>query len=182
MINLIRKLRLWYLINIKWKNYSFGKNLYVGRTVYMWAKHTITIGDNFYIGKFSQIECDAEIGNNVLFANSVALIGRYDHNYTQVGYPMRLASRIRDKDYTWKGLDEKVIISDDVWVGYGSIIMSGVTIGEGSIIAAGSVVTRDVESYSIYAGVPAKKIRNRFDTDKELGEHIKLYNQKFKHQ
>ena len=76
----------------------------------MWAKHTITIGDNFYIGKYSQIECDAEIGNNVMMANFVALIGRHDHDYSEIGVPTRLAGKIRDADYRGQGLGEKVII------------------------------------------------------------------------
>ncbi len=179
MMNLIRKLRFVFLVYIKWRRFSFGKNPYIGRYVYMWAKHSIIIGDNFYIGKFSQIECDAEIGDDVMFANRVALIGRYDHNYTQIGVPVRLASRIRDSDYSWKGLYEKVIIEADVWIGYGSIILSGVKICEGSIIAAGSVVTRDVEPYSIYAGVPAKKLKDRFNSEAEKEEHIRLYSHNF---
>jgi acetyltransferase-like isoleucine patch superfamily enzyme len=139
----------------------------------MWAKHNIVIGDNFYIGKFSQIECDAQIGNNVMFANCVSLVGRYDHHFQQPGTPTRLASQIRDKDYNWKGLNEKIVIEDDVWVGYGTIILSGVHIRQGSIISAGSVVTKDVEPFSIYAGVPARKIKNRFDNDADLQDHIK---------
>jgi chloramphenicol O-acetyltransferase type B len=175
MKQLLRRLRFLYLIHIKWRKFSFGKNPYIGRMVYMWAKHSIEVGDNFYIGKFSQIECDAIIGNDVMFANRVALIGRYDHNYSQIGVPIRLASKISDKDYNWKGLDDKIIISDDVWVGYGSIILSGVRIGQGSIIAAGSVVTRDIEPFSINAGVPAKKIGDRFKNEEEKNEHIRLY-------
>ena len=178
MIQLIRKLRFAYLIYLKWRRFTFGKNPYIGRSVYMWAKHSITIGDNFYIGKFSQIECDAEIGNDVIFANQVALVGRYDHNYTEIGIPIRRASQIRDNDYNWKGLTEKVSISDDVWVGYGSIILSGIKIGQGSIIAAGSVVTKDVEPYSIYAGVPAKKVKDRFSSDIDKEKHIRLYYQR----
>jgi chloramphenicol O-acetyltransferase type B len=179
MKELIRKLRFLYLTKFKWKRFSFGKDPYIGRFVYMWAKHTIKIGDNFYIGKYSQIECDAEIGDHVMFANRVALVGRYDHNYTQIGIPTRLASKIRDYDYNWKGLDSKVIIGDDVWVGYGSIILSGVKVGTGSIIAAGSVVTKDIEPYSIYAGVPAKKVANRFISDMDLQSHIKIINNKY---
>jgi acetyltransferase-like isoleucine patch superfamily enzyme len=115
-----------------------------------------------------------------MFANRVALIGRYDHHYQQVGVPTRLASRISDKDYNWKGLNEKVVIGDDVWVGYGAIILSGVTIGEGSIIAAGSLVTKDVEPYSIYAGVPARKMGDRFLTEEDREEHVRLYKEKLK--
>lgn len=176
MFKLIKKIRFFLLIKIKWKKYSFGKNVYIGRSVYLWAKHNITIGDNFYIGKFSQIECDAEIGSNVIFANHVGLVGRYDHHYQQIGVPTRLASQIRDNDYNWKGLKEKIIIEDDVWVGYGAIILSGVKIGQGSIIAAGSVVTSDVQSFSIYGGVPAKKLGDRFENDSDMKEHMRLYN------
>lgn len=177
MMQLLRDLRHFYLIHFKWRKYKFGRNPYIGRTVYLWAKHNIVIGDNFYIGKFSQIECDAEIGDNVMFANRVALLGRFDHNFTEIGVPIRLAEKIRDKDYSWKGLNEKIVIEGDVWVGYGSIILSGVKIGQGSIIAAGSVVTRDVEPFSIYGGNPARKIKERFESEKDKDEHIRLCSQ-----
>lgn len=137
------------------------------------------IGDNFYIGKYSIIECDAEIGNNVIIANRVSLAGRYDHHFQKVGVPTRLAPQIRDKEYDWKGLNQKIIIEDDVWIGVGCIILSGVKIGMGSIVAAGSVVTKDVEPYSIYAGNPARKIRTRFDSELDLQEHIRLYSQNY---
>jgi len=180
MKQLLRNLRFYYLINIKWRRFSFGKNPYIGRLVYMYAKNMIKVGDNFYIGKFSQIECDAEIGDNVIIANRVALVGKYDHHYQQIGVPTRLASKISDPDYSWKGLNEKVIIEDDVWVGYGAIILSGIKIGQGSIIAAGSLVTKDVEPFSIYGGFPARKIRNRFENEKDLLEHIRLYSLNYK--
>ncbi len=52
-------------------------------------------------------------------------------------------------------------VEDDVWVGAGAIILDGLTIGRGCIIGAGSVVTRDLPAYSIVAGVPAKVLRRR---------------------
>lgn len=163
-----------------WSKYNIGKNFHAGRGVFLWAKNSIIIGDNFYIGKYSIIECDAEIGDNVIFANHVSLIGRYDHHFQEKGIPTRLASQIRDKDYNWKGLNEKIVIEDDVWLGLGVIVLSGVRISIGSIIAAGSVVTKDVESFSIYAGNPARKIRNRFDSEDQLIEHKRLYKLNFK--
>ena len=54
-----------------------------------------------------------------------------------------------------------VRIEDDVWIGANCIILPGVTIGEGSVVAAGSVVTKDVPSFSYVAGVPAKVIKER---------------------
>ena len=52
-----------------------------------------------------------------------------------------------------------IVVEPDAWIGYGSIVMSGVRIGQGAVIAAGSVVTRDVPPYAIVGGVPAKVIR-----------------------
>jgi acetyltransferase-like isoleucine patch superfamily enzyme len=180
MIKFIKKLRNIFLRKIKWRKYSIGKNFHAGRGVFLWAKNNICIGKNFYIGKYSIIECNAEIGDNVIFANHVSLIGKYDHNYQQIGIPIRLANQIRDENYKWKGLNQKIIINDDVWIGLGSIILSGIEIGEGSIIAAGSVVTKDVEPFSIYGGNPAKKICNRFNSKSDLEKHKKIYKSKYK--
>jgi len=58
---------------------------------------------------------------------------------------------------------KKVIIKNDVWIGTNVIIMPGITIGNGAIIGAGAVVTKDVEDYEIVAGVPAKRIKFRFE-------------------
>jgi acetyltransferase-like isoleucine patch superfamily enzyme len=58
--------------------------------------------------------------------------------------------------------EKEVIIGNDVWIGHKAIILGGVTVGNGAIIAAGSVITKDVEPYTIVAGVPAKVISNRF--------------------
>lgn len=173
-------LRDLYLSQIRWSHYKIGSHFHSGRNVCFWAKNNITIGDNFYIGRNSQIECDATIGNNVIFANCVALVGRYDHHYLQVGTPTRLASQIRDNDYTWKGLQSKIIIEDDVWIGYGAIILSGVKIGKGSIVAAGSVITKNVEPYTIVGGNPANFIKMRF-TKEEIKHHESLIYEKVKH-
>ena len=61
--------------------------------------------------------------------------------------------------------DFLVSIGNDVWIGSHVLIMDGVTIGDGAIIAAGAVVTKDVEPYAIYGGVPAKLIKYRFHQD-----------------
>jgi len=167
----LKQLRSLFLRKFVYRCHQIGPGFRAGKGVQLWARNPLKIGTNFYIGRYSQIECDAEIGNHVIFANHVSLVGRYDHHYQQVGVPIAFAQRIRQPGYNWKGLYSKVIICDDVWVGLGSIILSGVTIGEGSIIAAGSVVTKDVEPYSIYAGNPARKIRDRFETSSELDEH-----------
>ncbi|QIZ72490.1 acyltransferase [Oxynema aestuarii] len=62
-------------------------------------------------------------------------------------------------EFSDKGGD--VIIGDRVWIAYRAVVLPGVTIGEGAVVGAGSVVTKDVEPYSIVAGVPAKVIGRR---------------------
>lgn len=56
-----------------------------------------------------------------------------------------------------------VNIGNDVWIGYGATILSGVTIGDGAVMAARAVVTKDVDPYAIVAGNPARLVRKRFD-------------------
>lgn len=70
--------------------------------------------------------------------------------------------RIKENKNKIKG---PTMIGNDVWIGDHVIILSGVTIGDGACIAAGSVVAKDVESYAIVGGVPAKTIKYRFKED-----------------
>ncbi len=176
MISLLKKLRDIFLAKVIWRKYSIGSNFHAGIRVRIWAKKNVTIGKNFYIGRDSLIETDCIIGDNVIFGNRVGIVGRFDHHYQEKGSPIRLASQIRDRDYNWRGLNLETIIGNDVWIGYGSTILQGVKISDGAIIGAGSVVTKDVEAYSIYAGNPAKKIRNRFESEGDLILHLCLIN------
>ncbi len=103
------------------------------------------------------------IGNYCSISDNVNFILGGNHPYDIVTtYPIYKKIINNKCEAASKG---KIIIEDDVWIGYGSIILSGVTIGQGSIIAAGSVVTNNVEPYSIYGGVPAKLIKKRFDDE-----------------
>lgn len=63
----------------------------------------------------------------------------------------------------YSGVHKPGIVGNDVWIGSRAIVMAGVEIGHGAVIAAGAIVTRDVEPYTIVAGVPAKPVRKRFD-------------------
>lgn len=178
LIDVLKKLRNLFLVKVKYRKYSIGKGFHSGVRVRLWSKSIIEIGENFYIGRDSFIETDCIIGDNVIFGNRVAVIGKYDHHYKQVGTPIRLASAIRDSDYSWKGLNLITNIGNDVWVGYGSSIIQGVTIHNGAIIAAGSVVTKDVEAYCIYGGNPARKIADRFDSVVDLENHLAILESK----
>lgn len=54
-----------------------------------------------------------------------------------------------------------ITISNDVWLGTNVIILKNVNIGEGVVVAAGSVVTKSIPAYELWAGIPAKKVANR---------------------
>lgn len=150
---------------------SYGKDLHLGANVRLWAPNKLQIGDNVYIGKDSLIECNATIGNHCLIANRVALVGKHDHDSQQIGIPVRFSSWIGDLPYSADVRREEVVVSNDVWIGYGAILLTGVTVGKGAIVAAGSVVTRNVEPYTIVAGNPAIKVGLRFKGDDELHRH-----------
>lgn len=167
----LKSLRDWYLVHLLWRRYEIGRGFHAGRNVVLWAPTCLRIGENCYIGRHSQIECDAEIGDNVIMANQVAFVGRYDHCFQHVGTPTRLASQIRDPDYDWKGTGTRVVVGDDVWIGYGAIVLSGVALGEGCVVASGAVVTRDVEAYTVVGGNPARPICPRFADPAELELH-----------
>jgi acetyltransferase-like isoleucine patch superfamily enzyme len=69
-----------------------------------------------------------------------------------------------------------VVIGNDVWIGYGSTILSGITIGNGAVVAAGSVVSRNIGNYEIWGGNPARFIKKRFsDAQIEKLEQIKWW-------
>ena len=110
----------------------------------------IVIGNESYINMEFRVIDDYEkhsvvIGNRVAIAPNVTIIVSSNPNKSKLSNFVKIRK-------------EKVVIEDDVWIGTGVIIMPGITIGKCSIIGAGSVVTEDVEPYSIVVGVPAKRI------------------------
>lgn len=131
----------------------------------------LVTGKNVYIGPNCYIYPKVKIGDYSMLANDVKIIGG-DHRYDKVGVPILYSGRAELKS---------TIIGMDCWIGAYSIIMCGVHIGDGSIIAAGSVVTKDVEPYCIFGGVPAKKIKDRFDNPKDRERHQEmLFNKEMK--
>lgn len=111
-------------------------------------------GDKLIIGKFCMIASDVTFIMNG--ANHLTdAITTYPFAIFGNGWE----SAMEGKSYPSKG---NIVVGNDVWIGYNATIMAGVTIGDGAIIGTNSVVTKDVESYSIVAGNPAKLIKKRF--------------------
>lgn len=112
----------------------------------------LTIGSHTSINRGCIINCGGgvKIGNNVLIAPNVIIYSQ-NHSYKKT------SELIKDQGYD----EGPVLIEDDSWLAASCIILPGVKIARGTVVAAGSIVTKDTLPYSIYAGVPAKKIGDR---------------------
>ena len=112
--------------------------------------------DRLIIGKFCSIACGAKFIFNCANHTLKSL-----STYT---FPLFFEEWDLPKSEVASAWDNKgdIVIGNDVWIGYDAVIMAGVTIGDGAIIGTRTVVTKDVEPYSIVGGVPAKEIRKRF--------------------
>lgn len=129
-----------------------------------------TIGENVTIGPFVEIQKGVKIGKNVKIQSHTFIctgvtiedncfIG---HNVIFINdkYPASVnPDGSMQKEGDWKLIP--TLVKKGASLGSGSIILCGVTIGENSIIGAGSVVTKDVPPNTIWAGVPARKLRDR---------------------
>lgn len=129
---------------------------YVGKDV-NWGKSVLIsldfkIGDDSGVGDRARIPKGVTIGNDVMIGKDLRIYTK-NHKTDRTDIPMRL-----------QGFTEisPLNIENDVWIGDNVIITAGCSnIGEGSILAAGSVVTKDVDPYSVVGGNPAKVIRYR---------------------
>jgi galactoside O-acetyltransferase len=129
----------------------------------------VEIGDRVYIGHGASIisRHGVSIGHDVTMAWGVSI---YDHNSHSLDRHQR--AHVVDHFYRTYGrpdcfdqLDWRdvrsapIAIGDGVWIGFNAVVLKGVTIGEGAIVAACSVVTHDVEPYTVVAGNPAVFVR-----------------------
>lgn len=151
------------------KYVQIGKKCLLNCNVYFESnKGTLSIGDNVYIGDAKIISRqNIEIGNDVTMAWGITI---YDHNSHSIYWEYRKRDNeiqykeasqgtfVENKDWT-NVVSKPIIIRDRVWVGFDVVILKGVTIGEGAVIGARSVVTKDVEPYTVVAGNPAKVIK-----------------------
>lgn len=102
-----------------------------------------------------------KIGNFCSIAPKVVFLLSADHYTDHISsFPFKVkVTRNLETEGTSKG---DIVVDDDVWIGYGATILSGVHIGQGAIVAAGAVVSSDVPPYAIVGGVPAKVLKYRF--------------------
>ncbi len=127
---------------------SMGNHSNIRRHVEILSPHRVKIGNYTGVNKGVLLDGrggELRIGDNVDIARD-ARIWTLQHDYNSVIY---------------EAVGAPVTIGDYVWIGAGATILPGVTIGEGAVIATCAVVTKDVPPYTVYAGIPAKKIAER---------------------
>ena len=141
------------LAKLRTKGVSIGENSVVYNTTFS----SSTKGDSFTIGS------NCTITGCTLLAHDAS--------------PTVFMPELTNREHPWQpgsrsSYRRPIVIGDNVFIGYGSIILPGVTIGSNVIIAAGSVVTGNVQSNSVYGGNPAKYIK---DIDSFIEKYKDLY-------
>lgn len=140
-------IRLWFYRNVM--KFAIDKGSYVFMGCSFDCTKGISIKKHSVINAYCRLDARGgiDIGENVSISNGVIILTA-DHDMDTADM---------------EGRKRKVTIEDYVWIGTRAMIMPGVTIQKGAVVAAGAVVTKDVASFDVVAGVPAKPIRKRFE-------------------
>lgn len=140
---------------------GIGENVCVGpyseivvlkSTSYSAIKGNLTIGNRVVIGAGANIRAAGgviAIGNNALLGQRVSLIAA-NH---------MLDKKAPYRDLPWDAEKSGVILEENVWIGTGVTILPGCTVGRNSVVAAGAVVTKNIPSDQLWAGVPARLLK-----------------------
>jgi acetyltransferase-like isoleucine patch superfamily enzyme len=141
----------------------------------------VSIGDRTYMGGDTCVisRNRVTIGNDVTMAWGITI---YDHNSHSLDWRQRARvvehfHRSYGTPACFEALDwtdvasAPIVIGDRAWIGFDAVILKGVTIGEGAIVAARSVVSRDVEPYTVVAGNPAVLVRRLTPPESGVSEH-----------
>ena len=124
---------------------KIGEDCLIGEYSVIRGQGGVTMGDRVYTSPFTQI-----IAVNHIFSDP-------------------------DRPFVEQGITaEGIVIEDDVWLGASAVITDGVRIGQGAVVAAGAVVTKDVASHTVVAGVPAREIKH-IDGLSGLPEGLKIH-------
>ncbi|MDA9267063.1 acyltransferase [Salibacteraceae bacterium] len=149
--------------------FTVGDNTIVsGHFVIENSSGSISIGSNSFIGGGMFVSAKGiSIGNDVMISWGCTFM---DNDAHSLDWKNR-KNDVRDwkrgldedkigkyKDWSTVGADQ-IIVRDKAWVGFNCIILKGINIGEGAIVAAGSVVTKNVEPYTLVGGNPARFIK-----------------------
>lgn len=152
-------LRIWYYRNIMKFNIATGASILIG------CKFGCT--QYFALGKNSTINqnCNLDNRSGLYIKENVSIAA---------GCAFITADHIMDSP-TFEGRGRKIVIEDYVFIGYGAIVLGGVTLGKGCVVGAGSVISKNTENYSVYVGIPAKKIKERNNDLRYVTNYRRLF-------
>lgn len=133
----------------------------------------VSVGNYTYgtlnVKTYGNLDSALEIGSFCSISENVFFILDGEHDYKRFStFPFSNAVFHDGVDSLSKG---KIVVEDDVWIGFGVTILSGVRIGQGSVIGAGSIVSKDIPPYCIFAN--GKVIKKRFE-ERIIDELIKI--------
>ena len=178
--------RLGEMLSAEWQTDEIrrrnpGARISSGAKVEGWGKGQITLAPGAHVEHDTIIALgDDRNGYGALLVGSDTWIGQYNNFRLAGGTTIRIGDgcliaqfctivaanhdmsrRTRMRDVTCTSTPSGVTVGDDVWIGAGSIVLPGVNIASGAVIAAGSVVTKAVGPFEIWAGNPARHIGER---------------------
>lgn len=170
-----------------------GRNVYLDESVYLHAMPCgIEIGNNTYLMHHAELHvfnfrdlpnAHIKIGENCLISEFNVLRGQGgitigDNVYTSPFVQLIAVNHVyadREQPISLQGITAQgIVIEDNVWIGSGAIILDGVHVGKGAVVAAGAVVTKDVASYTIVAGVPAKLVKE-IPNERRVSSSLPIY-------
>lgn len=137
---------------LRWRGARIGERLKLWRDVYIDDYRNLVVGSDVSISKGAMFICagGVTLGDEAMIGYGAQLVTA-GHTITDVGESMRFS-----------GLTiAPIVVERGAWVGAGAILLPGVTLGEGSVVAAGAVITKDVEPFTVVAGVPGKVVGSR---------------------
>lgn len=144
-----------------------------------YQRYFLKIGEHAYgrpkILSFAGSNSRITIGKFCAIARNVKIICGWNHHIDWVStFPFRILFNLPGQYKDGQPFDKgPVEIGNDVWIGEGATILSGVKIGDGAVIAAGALVVKDVEPYSVVGGNPARNVKLRFP-EKQIQELLKI--------
>ncbi len=160
-------LHLYFQVKIK-NNSKKEKNIIIGDNCNISCSITTNLDGKINIGNFVYMNsgCSLNISNKLFIGNNV-LFGPNVKIWDSSNHPLNAYERYEQtiKIPNQKSLNSfhigggNITIKDNVWIGMDVLILGNVTIGENAVIAARSVVTKNIEANCLYAGIPAKKIK-----------------------
>lgn len=149
-----------------------GDRVVLGARTEITGAEWVSIGDGVHIGRGAWIVAAANahvtIGSHIMFGPECALICG-NHNTREIGRFMVDVTEKRPTD------DQPIVIEDDVWLGFRTTVLKGVTVHRGAITGASSVVTTDVPPYAVFVGSPARLVRFRFTPEQIVQHEQRLY-------